>query len=50
LARAPDFIRSVTTAVSTSPASPIAGSTNTLAVANSSTGSSPDSQHAISRS
>ena len=28
----------------------IASSTNTLAVANSSTGSSPDSQHAISRS
>src|SRR5215469_9458290 len=43
-------MHNVTTAVSTSPASPIAGSTITLAAANKPTGSSFNSQHAMSRS
>ena len=43
-------VRKLTTAVSTSPASPIAGSISTLAAAKISTGSSPRSQRAMSKS
>ena len=43
-------VRKLTTAVSTSPASPIAGSISTLAAAKTSTGSSSRSQRAMSKS
>ena len=49
-ANAPSAVRKVTAAVSTSPTAPISGSTRQLALAKTSTGSSPRSQRAMSKS